>query len=66
VEITSGRVYTAAEAAKCLRTDRGRIYAFIRTGELPAFRLDCDARKNLIHGADLLRLVERLKAGDTT
>lgn len=59
--IDASRVYTVAEAAKVLRTDREQIYAYIRTGELPAFHLQRNSRKNLIYGADILALVTNLK-----
>ena len=59
--INPSSVYKVSECAQLMRTNREQVYAWIRTGGLPAFHLSRDAQKWLVKGVDLVRLIEKLK-----
>lgn len=59
--IVSNAVYTAEEAANLLCCNRNQIYAYIRSGRLPAFHLERNGQKWLTTGRDIEALIETLK-----
>lgn len=58
--IVSNAVYNVEEAASLLHTRREQIYAYIRSGRLPAFHLERNG-KWLTTGRDIEALIETLK-----
>ncbi|MEA4899293.1 MAG: helix-turn-helix domain-containing protein [Christensenellaceae bacterium] len=59
--IEPSAVYSVEECAKALRTCREQVYAWIRSGQLPAFHLERNSKKWLLYGSDIIALIKRLK-----
>ena len=55
-------VYTVAGAAEALSTNEHNIRALIRSGQLPAFKLERDKQRYMIYRADLEEFVRQRKA----
>ena len=58
---STNAVYKVTEVALIMRTTRDQVYAWIRSGRLPAFHLNGNAVKNLVHGQDIAKLIDSLK-----
>lgn len=60
VAVIPTAVYTVIEVSRLMRTDRGRIYAYIESGALRAFKLGTHDRRHLILGSEVISLINRL------
>ena len=54
--------YTVAGAAEALGTGEHNIRALIRSGQLPAFKLERDKQRYMIYRADMEEFVRQRKA----